>query len=740
MRSTIALPTPASAFQSWSEANERDLDLELQRLRLLLRRRVLWLRQQWKHDPLQNYQPLVISDAQADALLAGEDRHAEMHFYEENSEAAATSHSIAHIEKALQQRRQIWIDAQCTSALDTLARLFGLTVFERKVLMLCLAPELDPAFERLYAYAQDDVTRKYATPHLALTLFGGDSVPGAKRESDRDPSNFRNSFLPEASLRRFHLVNLEQSPSSGATSMTRPLRLDERLLDYLRGINQLDERVADLLRPLGPALLAPPHQELLEQLLRSQQWTNRGPWAPLNLVGPRGAGKRAVARAICDRLGLRVYELEAKRLPTPPTERQNIVRLLEREIVLMQAALYLEATESHGTDGAPRDAISEVIDRLSAFYILGSRERWPTDRQIVVAPVTRPDATAQRALWEGALARVPHSLNGQVESIVEQFNVAPSAILQAIAAAQSRSSLRNAKDGSEITADDLWHACRDVARKQLDDLAQRIISCYTWDDIVLPDDVFCQLREIAAQVAHRYQVYECWGFGRRLSRGRGVTALFSGSSGTGKTMAAEIVANHLSLDLYRIDLAGVVNKYIGETEKNLRRVFDVAEQSGAILFFDEADALFGKRTEVKDSHDRYANIEVNYLLQRMEDYRGLAILATNRRSALDRAFLRRLRFLVDFPSPDANNRRAIWQKVFPQEAKVERLDFDGLARLEIPGGNIRNIAINAAFLAAGDGASIGMTHVMRAARREYAKIDKLLTPAEFGRYYEIVRS
>jgi SpoVK/Ycf46/Vps4 family AAA+-type ATPase len=234
-------------------------------------------------------------------------------------------------------------------------------------------------------------------------------------------------------------------------------------------------------------------------------------------------------------------------------------------------------------------------------------------------------------------------------------------------------------------------------------------------------------------------VYESWGFGARLPRGRGISALFSGPSGTGKTMAAEVLAKHLKIDLYRIDLAGVVSKYIGETEKNLRNVFEAAEQTGAILFFDEADALFGKRSEVKDSHDRYANIEVNYLLQRMEDYRGLAILCTNRRAALDRAFLRRLRFVVEFPFPDWSHRRLIWQKVFPSEAPVGALDFEALSRMEISGGNIRNVALNAAFLAAGEKSQIGMDHVLHAARREYAKIDKLLTEAEFGGHYRAMK-
>jgi SpoVK/Ycf46/Vps4 family AAA+-type ATPase len=241
-------------------------------------------------------------------------------------------------------------------------------------------------------------------------------------------------------------------------------------------------------------------------------------------------------------------------------------------------------------------------------------------------------------------------------------------------------------------------------------------------------------------VANRDQVYEAWGFGAKLSRGRGISALFSGPSGTGKTMAAEILANHLMLDLYRVDLAGVVSKYIGETEKNLRRVFEAAEQSGAILFFDEADALFGKRTEVKDSHDRYANIEVNYLLQRMEDYRGLAVLATNMKSVLDNAFLRRLRFLVEFPFPDADSRRRIWQRVFSPRAPVDGLDYNFLARFEIAGGSIRNIALNAAFLASHKKVPIGMDHVMRATRREYSKIDKLITQAEFGPYYGLMKS
>jgi SpoVK/Ycf46/Vps4 family AAA+-type ATPase len=240
------------------------------------------------------------------------------------------------------------------------------------------------------------------------------------------------------------------------------------------------------------------------------------------------------------------------------------------------------------------------------------------------------------------------------------------------------------------------------------------------------------LRQIVAQVRQRSKVHEAWGFAGQYSRGLGITALFAGASGTGKTMAAEVVAAALDLDLYQIDLATVVSKYIGETEKNLRRVFDAATDSGAVLLFDEADALFGKRMEVKDGHDRYANLEVSYLLQRMESYRGLAILTTNMKHALDPAFLRRIPFIVDFPFPDAGHRTRIWQTVFPAETPTEGLDYQKLGRLNVPGGIIRNIALHAAYLAADEDTPVRMEHLLRAARVEYAKLDRPLTAAEAG--------
>jgi SpoVK/Ycf46/Vps4 family AAA+-type ATPase len=422
-------------------------------------------------------------------------------------------------------------------------------------------------------------------------------------------------------------------------------------------------------------------------------------------------------------------QLDPQRLPTDSIEREELLRVASREARLGNLAFFMRALENDPGEKIAYARFVEFVERLKAPVAIDSPERFMCDRELMVHAVERPGRDAQLETWYLILGDASASLNGHLADLVEQFDLGPEGIERAASEALSRSAVQS------LELRELWRACRAHSSWRMEDLARKLIPVSTWDDIVLTPDTHCQLQEVSAQVSQRAKVYEQWGFSREARRGRGISALFSGSSGVGKTMAAEVLANHLALDLYRVDLAGVVSKYIGETEKNLRRIFDTAEQSGAILFFDEADALFGKRTEVKDSHDRYANIEVNYLLQRMEDYRGLAILATNKKSALDKAFLRRLRFLIDFPFPDAAHRRTIWTKSFPREAPVGNLDFDFLARLEIAGGNIRNIAMNAAFLAADRNGPIEFEDVLHAVRREYSKIDKLVTESEFGAHY-----
>jgi SpoVK/Ycf46/Vps4 family AAA+-type ATPase len=327
-------------------------------------------------------------------------------------------------------------------------------------------------------------------------------------------------------------------------------------------------------------------------------------------------------------------------------------------------------------------------------------------------------------------------LDGDLDAIVSEFDLSSQSIRNAwweITAKKDSFCRSVGKDDDlRLLERVIWDACCSQVRHNLEALAQRIVPVAAWEDLVLPAMQTQILRDIAIHVRNRAKVYGQWGFERKLSMGKGISVLFSGASGTGKTLAAEVLANELGLDLYRIDLSSVVSKYIGETEKNLKRVFDAAERGGCLLLFDEADALFGKRSEVKDSHDRYANIEVSYLLQRMEAYRGLAILTTNMKKSLDPAFLRRIRFSVNFPFPDAGQRARIWMRIFPPQAPKGRLDVEKLSRLNVAGGNIKNIALYSAFLAAEESQPIAMIHLLHAARVEYAKLEKPLTETEIG--------
>lgn len=709
---------------TWDEANQAYLRAELVRLRLLFARKVRWLRWNWQRDPLGSNHSLVISDALADRLLS-DDETEEFRFYEEDAECSLITKTLNEVEFDLTTRRRQLTDDGRIASLEALARLFGLQPIERDVLMLCFAIDDQPAFATLAAYVQDNATARYATFELVFNVLC---------QSHEERETAREALLDSSPLHQFRL--LMPSRDVAAARSCQPLRIDERIADYIRGVNRLDERVVHMLRIVLPEPVVGIHRELVEQLCHWTESTAGQSWPPFHFTGPTGRGKRAIAREFCARIGAELYSLDPKHLPQQDMERHELMHLMNRESVLSRIAIYMDVSDIDPTDRTTVAAAQDWIERAGGIIFVGARDRWQFRRRINHVSVPGLNAAAQHQIWAASLESITNAVDGQLDSLVQQFDLGPGAIPNAVAAAIAKA---HSREGDfMLLADDLWHACRDLSAWRIDGLAQRLTPCYTWDDIVLPPDVMMQLREIANQVSARPIVYESWGFGARLPRGRGISALFSGPSGTGKTMAAEILANSLNLDLYRIDLAGVVSKYIGETEKNLRNVFDAAEQSGAILFFDEADALFGKRTEVRDSHDRYANIEVNYLLQRMEDYRGLAILCTNRRTALDRAFLRRLRFLLEFPFPNSENRRLIWSKAFPAETPLSGLDLDGLARLEITGGNIRNIALNAAFLAASEGASVQMAHVLHAARREYAKIDKLLTEAEFGANYRFM--
>ena len=601
-------------------------------------------------------------------------------------------------------------DTTTPPALVRLCTVFGLSSFERAIILLCAGIELDASFAALCAQAQNDPARSYPTFSLALATL--------------DEPHW-SALAPEAPLRRWRLIEMTGQPGTPLT--TSPLRIDERVLHFLTGIQYLDDRLAGFIEPVREnGDLVPSHQALVHHI--TQVWTQTETELPIvQLCGNDEQSKRRITAAACEAMGMGLFALAAETIPLNATEIEGLVRIWEREAALSSCALYVDATTVDQSDTRSTATISRLLERLHGGVLLGTGDRWkPLRRASITLDVGKPTVDEQRNLWQASLEDVGVGLNGQLAGLVAQFNLNASSIQNA-----AHEATLAATEGQRL-AEALWNASRAQARPHLDDLAQRIVPVAGWDDLVVPDTERRLLEEIAQQVAHRATVYQDWGFGKTSNRGLGINALFSGASGTGKTMAAEVLANHLQLDLYRIDLSSVVSKYIGETEKNLRRVFDAAEDGGAILFFDEADALFGKRSEVKDSHDRYANIEINYLLQRMEAYRGLAILATNMKSALDPAFLRRIRFVVNFPFPDPAQRAEIWKGIFPKETPTNNLDIGKLARLKITGGNIRNIAMNAAFLAASAGEPVSMAHLMRATHTEFAKLEKPLNEAEFG--------
>jgi SpoVK/Ycf46/Vps4 family AAA+-type ATPase len=702
----------------WMSANSRYLTSEMVRLRLLLRRRALWLRKHWNRDAQQMaYLNWAISDREADLLLAGSDGIEEQNFYSSDAEVLEIGAQLDSVQADLAAQLQEMEESRTQPAVEILVTRFGLTSFERNVLLLCLASEIDPAFERIFGYLHDDATRKVVSPHLVLALFAGWETAGTDRAA----------LFAGAPLRRWRLINWEASPAGSVSGAA--LRLDERITNYLLGFNQLDQRCQEVIRDVPACPLPAGHRDLAASI--AQQFSvksRRDHVRAMNLVGDPDSGQVGIAREVSSYLGLSLCMLDRHALLSPD---RGFISLLEREAILLDLLYYMDCEALKGDE---LHSTRKEIERFAGPLVVATSERLPWSYEVVTLYVPRLNGVAQRETWRTVLSSSEASSEFDVDALAEQFDLGPLSILRAARHAEALAELRS---NAAATFEDLWQACRQQAAPHLESLAQKVTPCYDWADIVVPSDVLCQLREITDQVDQRYVVYQNWGFEKKLSRGRGISALFTGASGVGKTMAAEVMAHHLSLDLYRIDLAGVVSKYIGETEKNLRCVFDAAERSGAILFFDEADALFGKRSEVRDSHDRYANIEVNYLLQRMENYRGLAILATNMKSALDSAFLRRLRFIVEFPFPTAVYRAEIWRRVFPPTAELGQLDFSALARLEIPGGNIRNIAVNSAFLAAAEGSLIEMDHVMRAARREYAKMDRLVLDSEFGRYTSV---
>lgn len=614
------------------------------------------------------------------------------------------------------------------------AKACDLSAFDMAVVFIALAPEFDLRYERLYAYLQDDVSKKRPSVDLALNLLCTD-VP-AKLQ-------MRSRFLPDAPLVRHGLIQLV--PDSGRTDsplLAHFLKLDDQVIASLLGEISLDRR-------LQPAceLVAPGNHDDSERREKddatirpatTRQTADRDNPFRLYFEGPDKFEKRRAAQVYSSKRQRPLLLVRLAHMQGASTDLDALLRVTFREAWLRGAVVFMEDYEAI-RDSAPPLLHRQLLRRLAEFegtVILSGIHPWLPQEEAPIGIATIsfgiPDVSRRLDCWRSSLQQHGICVDEEIlHSLATRFQLTSWQIADATNSAIHQARWEDRSPASSTGAQ-LFEAARRQTRSVLAKLATHIESTRQWEDLILPKDAIGQLRDICAQFMHRRQVLEEWGFGRKLSYGTGINALFAGPSGTGKTMAAEIVANDLGLDLYKIDLASVVSKYIGETEKNLDKIFTTAENANAILFFDEADALFGKRSEVKDSHDRYANLEISYLLQKMEQYEGIAILATNLRQNLDEAFVRRLAFIVHFPFPDETMRRRIWAGIWPASVPLaEELDLDTLAKqLKLSGGNIKNVALSAAFLAADDGGQVTMTHLLRATQREYQKLGRNLIATE----------
>lgn len=728
---TRIAPSPHATSQESYASNLDYLLDELKRLELLIHLRLLRTQNQQTTSPLDQFKGLVLLEEEILQLVASTtDRSGD-----ESSKARMLVETLDHLEGRIAQRRAESLSNGTDIFIARCSQLFGLSRLHEQCLLVCLAAEIDRKFEKLYAYLQDDVTRKKPSVDLVLGLLF---------ETAEEKLAARSAFEPQSPLLRHRLVQvIDDSTGHASPLISRYLKLDDRIAGFLLGSDQIDGRLH------GAAHLSSPRSEIqppiaieetrvrLAEFLAGHLDAAQHPDQSIvvSLCAPYGSGKRSLAKLVCRDLDIPLIVGDVRRMLAAEAPFAEMIWLLAREAAIQRAAMSLENFDvllaDDGKHTAELNSLAESVRAFPALVFLISNQSWNAQGIFGDAPLIRieippADFRIRKQLWEMSLNGTGSvASDADIESLASKFKFTPGQIRDAMRTAENLARWRS-PDDARVSIEDLVNACRAQTEPKLGALARKIQPKFGWDDIVLPPDQLDQLKEVCNQTRHHYTVYNEWGFDRKLSLGKGLTALFTGPPGTGKTMAAEVVANGLSLDLYKIDLSQVVSKYIGETEKQLRQIFDAAQSSNSILFFDEADALFGKRSEVKDAHDRYANIEVGYLLQKMEEYEGIAILATNLRQNIDEAFIRRMRFIVEFPFPDEQYRRLIWRATFPREAPLaDDVDFDSLARgIRLAGGNIKNITLAAAFFAAAEDGIIRMSHIIRAARREFQKIGR----------------
>jgi hypothetical protein len=701
------------------------LEIELHRLDLLLHLEILRLRAAYQLS-LDEFRGLYISDEQVDSLLR--ERHG----------AASVDPFDELARRAIETRVRIESARRDNAQWRRLQDEFGLDHGECDTLLIALAPELDIKYETIYAYLNNDVTRKWPTIDLARRLVGGDR--GKDDGRARCPRQ-------ESPLFTSGLLQTIPPPSDRGTWLSSGYRPSPGLARFMCGETAIDPRLMGTCSLHAPET-ATPWERLPIDRESKTELQRVGALCGLRtppmfvFVGLHGTARAETAGAVCASLGLPLLRVDL----AASENRAGLGLPVMLQAALSGAGIHLHDAE-HLFDryGVPLPESRALVSSLAGsrrpvFIGITPDLDWRgllRDLPALAFPFERLSIEDRVRLWSEGLTREGHAPSPQdLACVADRFELSPGQIGRSISLAVSRHVLRTG-NGLPLPQGALLEAAREASDRNLGRLAVRLRALHSWDDLVLPAATLRQVREAAAAIGNYRLVYEQWGFQRRVTNGRGVKLLFSGASGTGKTMAAGVMARDLGVDIYRIDVSLVVSKYIGETEKNLSRIFHAAENGNAILFFDEADALYGKRSEVKDAHDRYSNIEISYLLQKIEEYEGAVILASNLSQNMDDAFARRMHFVVEFPLPDETHRELLWKGMFPPEAPLgDDVDFTFLARqFPLSGGFIRNVSLEAAFLAAQDGKVIRMEHLIRSMARQMLKQGKLPSLADFKQHY-----
>ena len=720
---------------------------ELAILNLRILKAVVEYRERTQSFMLDDSLGFAITDGQVDAVLS------DLISGGDGSTSVAVSDIEAQIE-ILKRSQEINAlanqDGHPDSRTSRITDAFQLSEFEQLVVCLCVAPEIDQRYGVLFGYLQDDATKRLPTLGLAMTLFPHRTGAGLDAKV----------FFPGISnLITQRLLATDQSNHGRNVSrLDRVLRLEERVLDYLFGSDALEPSIQDIVSMEKPSrnplpFIAP--QGVLDAMERVSaerlSRLDRHESVVIQLVGQRGTGKRTAARSLLQYSNSNLLLADLKRFSKFERIPQDLIALINREAKLQSADVYWENFDvlfDNDTEyeNVYQDFQDYVAPKIGTTFIASTKRWYPlnthNDWDLLSVDIPSPAFPERLRIWQSHLGLIGVDTDVQtVSDIASKFELTGFQI-QAATKSAFRESLGHWLDGEEIPSSYLWEAARRHSNTRLEQVAQVILTRHRREDLVLPSQQKEALEEICSRFNNAHVVYDDWGFLGGSLRGRGLNILFAGPSGTGKTMAAEVIAGELGIDLYKIDLSTVVSKYIGETEKNLDVVFREAEGSNAILLFDEADSIFGKRSEVKDAHDRYANLEVSYLLQKMEDYKGIAILTTNFRKNMDDAFLRRMHSSLEFPLPDEENRYEIWQRSMPSEAPTHPdLDLRFMAKqFKLTGGSIKNVVVSAAFYAAESSSEIRMEYVIKAAKREFQKQGRLITESDFGSYYTLVKA